>query len=78
MLSFCQKLGLDYGELDVLRDRIDRQLYIVDANNTPSSRLLFEPLVLPPEKCVITADERQFALEKMAEFFQKEFLNIEK
>jgi len=77
ILSFCQKLGLDYGELDVLRDKTDKRIYIVDANNTPSSRLLFEPLVLPPEQCILTPEERRFGLEKMAQAFQKEFFNIE-
>lgn len=33
---FTQRMGLDYGELDVLRDRDDGRIYIVDANNTPS------------------------------------------
>ena len=71
-----QKLGLDDGELDILRDNIDKRLYIVDANNTPSSRLLFEPLHLSSKKCILAADDRQFALRKMALSFQKEFVNI--
>jgi hypothetical protein len=33
---FCDHMGLDYGELDVLRDRDDGRIYIVDVNNTPS------------------------------------------
>jgi len=33
---FCEAIGLDYGELDILRDREDGRIYIVDANNTPS------------------------------------------
>ncbi|VEP11941.1 conserved hypothetical protein [Hyella patelloides LEGE 07179] len=78
ILSVCQKLGLDYGELDVLRDKTDRRIYIVDANNTPSSRLLFEPLVFPPEKCILEPQDRVFALQKMAEAFKQEFFNIEK
>lgn len=32
---FCRAMGLDYGELDVLRDRRDGRLFIVDANPTP-------------------------------------------
>jgi hypothetical protein len=32
---FCQALGLDFGELDVLRDRDEGRMYIVDANPTP-------------------------------------------
>ena len=31
---FCQELGLDWGGLDVLRDRRDGQIWIVDANKT--------------------------------------------
>lgn len=32
---FCALLRLEYGELDILRDRADGRIYIVDANNTP-------------------------------------------
>ena len=35
IIRFCDQLGLDYGELDVLRDRRDGKIYIVDANTTP-------------------------------------------
>lgn len=33
--AFSDKLGLDFGELDVLRDNDDGRIYIVDVNNTP-------------------------------------------
>jgi hypothetical protein len=33
--DFTRSIGLDYGELDVLRDRNSQQIFIVDANNTP-------------------------------------------
>lgn len=33
---FCSEFGLDYGEIDSLRDNEDNRLYLVDANNTPS------------------------------------------
>lgn len=33
--QFTLKLGLDFGELDVLRDVDDGRIYIVDVNNTP-------------------------------------------
>jgi len=36
ILAFCREFGLEYGELDVLRDNDDGKIYIVDANNTPS------------------------------------------
>ena len=35
---------MDYGELDVLRDPADGELYVVDANRTPS-----RPHELPAE-----------------------------
>jgi len=36
VLRFCELIGLDFGELDILRDRTDNRIYIVDANNTPT------------------------------------------
>lgn len=33
---FTRSIGLDYGELDVLRDRDDGRIYVVDANKTPA------------------------------------------
>jgi hypothetical protein len=34
-LGFAASIGLEYGEMDILRDRADGRIYIVDANNTP-------------------------------------------
>ena len=31
---FCEEIGLDWGGVDVLRDRADGRIYIVDANKT--------------------------------------------
>jgi hypothetical protein len=36
IITYCKKLGLDYGELDALRDGNDGRLYVVDVNNTPA------------------------------------------
>lgn len=36
LLAFSEALQFEYGELDVLRDRGDGRIYVVDANNTPS------------------------------------------
>lgn len=33
--QFAQHMGIDYGEFDVLRDREDGRIYVVDANPTP-------------------------------------------
>ena len=35
MLAFIREIGLDWGEIDALRDREDGKLYIIDANTTP-------------------------------------------
>ena len=35
LLQFAAALGMDYGELDVLRDQESRLIYVVDANRTP-------------------------------------------
>ena len=32
--QFCQKMGLDWGGLDILRDSADGRIYIVDVNKT--------------------------------------------
>ncbi len=36
---FCERLGLEYGELDILRDQDDGRIYIVDANLTAGGPL---------------------------------------
>lgn len=71
LLLFCQKMGLDYCALDVLRDKVDRRIYIVDANNTPSSRSLFEPLIRPLNKCLLSPTQRSNTLEKLAQAFKQ-------
>ena len=41
---FCVQMGLDWGTLDVLRDRWDGRLYVVDANKTDVGPMLSLPL----------------------------------
>ena len=36
IIRMCEEMGLDYGELDVLRDVRDGRVYVVDVNNTPA------------------------------------------
>ena len=36
MLEFATRIGMDYGELDVLREKATGDLFVVDANRTPS------------------------------------------
>jgi hypothetical protein len=35
LLRFAEAIGLDYGELDVVRDNASRRIFVVDANRTP-------------------------------------------
>ena len=66
---------MDYGELDILRDQQDQRIYIVDANNTPSSRLLFEPVEMPYEKCLLSFEQRQTVLDRYTQVFKSQFLD---
>ncbi len=56
---FCRAIGLDYGELDVLRDRDEHRIYIVDVNPTPWG---------PPNH--MSKTDRRIALDKMATVFE--------
>ena len=62
--EFCEKLGLEYGELDVLRNREDGKIYIVDANNTPSG----------PPSPISKVDDKK-AILRVANTFQDAFEN---
>ncbi len=36
ILALCDRLGLDFGELDVLRSDDDGRIYVIDVNKTPA------------------------------------------
>ena len=38
ILDFCEVIGMDYGELDILREDAKGKLYIVDVNDIPGVR----------------------------------------
>ena len=59
---FCARIGMDYGEVDVLRDSGDRRIYIVDANNTPSG---------PPSP--ISDSEGKVAVMRLSRAFEEAF-----
>lgn len=63
ILEFCEKLGLDCGELDVARDVNTNMVYILDANTTPQG---------PPNH--LTETDTNQALRRMAACFQVRFL----
>lgn len=60
--QFAEKLGLDFGELDVLRDVDDGKIYIVDVNNTPCG----------PPNHLDKADSAR-AIQILSDSFNKEF-----
>lgn len=64
ILQFSRAVGLDYGELDVLRDAKTQEIFVVDVNNTPSG---------PPNG--LTANETMHALREMSWAFASEFLS---
>jgi hypothetical protein len=61
---FTRSIGLDYGELDVLRDRDDGRIYVVDANKTPAG----------PSYRLPSADFRR-AVKMLALAFRDQFLS---
>lgn len=63
IILFSKKAGLDYGEIDILRDKGDGRIYIVDVNNTPWG---------PPNHLCVAKQKR--AVEQLAELFNKQFL----
>lgn len=62
-VRFTREIGLDFGELDALRDQDNGLLYIVDANKTPGG----PPFSMP-------AISRIRAVKALAQAFQNEFL----
>lgn len=64
VLQFSKAFGLDYGELDVLRDRESNRIFIVDVNKTAYG----PPAHLSPK-------EAQKAVQVLAKSFKRQFLN---
>lgn len=57
ILALCQAMGLDYGELDVLRDRETDRIYVVDVNSTPTG----------PTFVSATAETTKWCFDEMAD-----------
>lgn len=69
IIVVCQKMSLDFAELDVLRDRTNGKIYIVDINDTPGG--------FPKKKNgreLFPMKERLNLLSKLALAFKKSFL----
>ena len=63
VIKFCEKMKLDYGEIDVLRDKHDDKIYIVDVNNNPAG---------PPEP--INDNDAKIAVIRLAKAFKESFI----
>lgn len=62
--QFCDEIGMDFGELDILRDKHDGRLYILDANKTPAG------YGLENRSCWSPGDRKRMAA-LMAEAFER-------
>ncbi len=59
----AESFRLDFGEMDVLRNRDDGRIYVIDVNNTPQG---------PPSG--ISPSDAQWAIKEMARHFAQAFL----
>jgi hypothetical protein len=62
--EFCESIGLDFGNVDVLRDAQDGRIYISDCNNTPTG---------PSWKLPVRMQLR--IVREVARAFQREYLS---
>ena len=61
--AFCRGMGLDFGELDILRDKGDGEIYILDANKTPGGFGMLNRMNW-------RAEQRHAAIEQLAAAFE--------
>jgi hypothetical protein len=62
--NFCKNFHLDFGELDILRDRQSKKIYIVDVNKTAWG---------PPDKIALKDGKK--AIQLINKKFQESYLN---
>ena len=65
IIRFCRELGMDYGELDIIRDNGDGRIYIVDANVTP----------VGPALRYMSESEQKLILDRLSGAFASRFLS---
>jgi hypothetical protein len=63
ILAFCAKMGVHFGELDILRNKSDNRIYIIDVNKTPYG---------PPFG--LSSEDAKKALENLSRAFFNAFL----
>ena len=54
--AFCGMFGLDWGSLDILRDRISGRIYIVDVNKTDVGPVIALPLLAKLRSTALLAE----------------------
>ena len=64
IIRFSKEMNLEYGELDILRNKEDGKIYIVDVNKTPWG---------PP--ATISKEKAQYVISRMGDAFINNFLN---
>jgi hypothetical protein len=64
VVTFCDRIGMDYGEVDLLWDKDEKKYYIIDANKTPGNGIF----------SMFTTKLRDEVITIMAEAFKNEFL----
>lgn len=69
IFQFCKEFGLDYGELDILRDNNDGKIYIVDVSNTPSG---------PHRGATLSKKDYDNFMRALSRSFASAFLNSQK
>ncbi len=67
IVDFCQAHGLDFGELDVLRDYDEGKIYLIDVSPTPNG---------PPNH--ISDEDHVEALRRLVMAFEREFVSQSK
>lgn len=65
LAEFVQEFGIEYAEIDVIRDNISGVMYIVDVNNTASS---IHPITHIPAK------DYRTTIKEMGSLFEKTFM----
>lgn len=63
LIRFSHTLGIDFGELDAMRDEADGRIYVFDANNTPCVRFVG-----------VSAAHRRATVDRLAQAFEQAFL----
>ncbi|MGB1296181.1 MAG: hypothetical protein ACPG6V_11945 [Flavobacteriales bacterium] len=63
VIKMAKKMGLDCGEMDILRDKEDGKIYIVDVNKTPTMLV-----------SRFSEEEQTMVYEKLTHFFKTNFM----